>query len=435
MCIQEIKRKTFTIVAVFWILLCLSVICEGVDTPLSTLPAGGVVGSTDVFVVVQGTVTYKVTGAQLITLMETGMTNLTVISATSTTFSGDLLMDRLDDPTWKYVQDWSDTTQSAGKLDGGGFTDNGDGTLTVEAGSGIIKIINSATGANRFFDWSQSASIGFSDNDTSYVYVDYAAGSPAIATSADIPTDHNTKILLGLVYRDGTDLHTTTAGQVISNINNRVFWKDIEVNGNFQRATGLILSATGTRNITVTTGIVYAGMTKQSYAAFDSSSGDSFISYYSDGASGWTEIADVTQIDNSYYDNGSGTLEALNNNYSTNRYIYMDSDGHLFMVYGTAQYVKLADALEESAPSDIPDLLKDIGLLIGKIIIEKDASTFSETLSAFADAVTYSGVTDHNDLGNIQGGDNGCTSRINRGFYCLLRNEGTITVSAQRPVS
>ena len=146
---------------------------------------------------------------------------------------------QLGSPTYTSIQDLINTTQSAGKLTGGDITDNGNGTVSIAAGTGLIRTTDSDTGELKFFDWSTSSSVSLTDNSINYIYVDYNSGSPQIGVYTSIPSDTNTKILLGCVYREGENLHITTAGQVITNYIHKDFWKDIDLRGKFQRVNGL----------------------------------------------------------------------------------------------------------------------------------------------------------------------------------------------------
>jgi len=317
-------------------------------------------------------------------------------------------LEHIGSPTYSSIQDWLNTTQSAGKLTGGGISDNGDGTVTVAAGTGFIKTTDSDIGVTKFLDWAEDTSVSLTDDSINYIYVEYNAGSPQVVSSTSRPTDRNTNILLGQVYRDGTDLHITTAGQVVSNYASKTFWKDIEVNGKFQRVSGFIISEKADRKFAVSSGLTYAGLTKITLPAFDSSSGHTFTAVYQDGAGGWTFSPGQTQIDNLHYDDGSGTLAELSDpqgwwSFFGVHWIYEDTDGHVFVVYGRDDY-RLDDAVNAQPPSSLPDLLVEIGLLVGKIVIEKNASSFETIESPFDIAFTPSVIVYHNELAGIEGG-------------------------------
>jgi len=328
--------------------------------------------------------------------------------STTTVSASDVDVLQLGSPTYTNVQDWLNTTQSAGKLTGGDITDNGNGTVKVAAGTGFIKTTDSDVANTKFFDWSVNNSLSLTDNATNYIYVEYNSGSPQIVASTSTPSDKNTNVLLGLVYRDGTDLYITTAGQVISNYAKNTLWKDLEVNGKFQRVNGIMISETGTRNIAITSGFVYAGLTKEAFPAFDSSGTDTFTYYYRDGSGGWTKVTGQSQIDNLHYDDGSGTLAELSSQSGWRKYygvhwVYATIDGSIFVVYGQGNYL-LSDAENAQPPSSLPDIIESVGMIVGKIIIEKGSDTFESVESAFDVFFVPHTVANHNELSGLQGG-------------------------------
>ncbi|MHA1880402.1 MAG: hypothetical protein ACTSYG_08395, partial [Candidatus Heimdallarchaeota archaeon] len=315
---------------------------------------------------------------------------------------------QLGSPTYSSLQDWMNVSQSAGKLTGGDITDNGDGTVSVAAGTGFIKTTDSDVGETKFFDWSADSSVSLTDNSPNYIYVEYNAGSPQIVASTSIPSDKNTNVMLGIVFRDGNDLHITTAGQVVTNYAKKTLWKDIEVNGKIQRVSGMQLSETGTRNIAITSGSYYAGLTKVNFSAFDSSGTDKFTYYYRDSSGGWTKVTDQTQIDKLHYDDGSGTLVELSDQQGWRKYygvhwVYTTVDGDVIVLYGQGDYL-LTDAQNAQPPTSVPDLITSVGGLIGKIIIEKNADTFESVESAFDICFVPYAISSHNELSGLQGG-------------------------------
>jgi len=320
----------------------------------------------------------------------------------SGTINGDSVgLPYIGSATYTDLHDWWNTTQSAGKLTGGTITDNGNGSATVAAGSGIIKTTNNDIGESKFFNWAENTNVSLTDNSINYIYVEYNSGNPQIAVATSNPTDKNTNVLLGMVYREGTDLHITTAGQYVANYAKNDFWKDIDVNGKLQWSSGIKPSESGTRYLALTEGKIYAGLTPVTFNAFNSSA-TAMTGYYSDGGSGWTSTS-VNQIDNQYYDDGSGALASLTNNNYTCRYIYIDSDNHVYMVYGTSEYNKLGDAIEEEPPDSVPIMLSSIGMLVSKVIIKQGQTNFERVYSYFGIDRPAGTVINHDELGNILG--------------------------------
>jgi len=313
-------------------------------------------------------------------------------------------------------------TQSSGKFSGGIFTSLITGEINVSGGRGFFRATNNDTAEALYKEW-DSDTISLTNNSINYLYVNYNSGNPIIQTSTSMPSDHNTKILLGLVYREGTELHEIHAGQYIASYDKNDFFKDIEINGKFQRVNGIMISETGTRNIAVTAGAVYAGMTKETINSFDSSATDTIkYYYYRNGTGGFTKITGQTQIDNLHYDDGSGTLATLSsggwfggNNYGIH-WVYEDIDSELFVVYGIDSYT-LKEAQEENPPSDIAELLHEVSGLIGKIIIQKNSNSFTSTQTSFTQTFSPSSVSNHNELSNLQGGATDEYNHLNNTEY------------------
>ena len=85
---------------------------------------------------------------------------------------GGLLINTIGSPTYDDLQTIINTYMSAGKFTGGGFTDNGDGSITVAAGTGMIKSTDSDTGTLYSFDWAEDTSVSLADNSVNFVFVD-----------------------------------------------------------------------------------------------------------------------------------------------------------------------------------------------------------------------------------------------------------------------
>ena len=158
--------------------------------------------------------------------------------------------------TFSTVQDMQNIFHSAGWVSGGGITDDTDGTITVAAGTGLIRATDGATAEILFFDWAaeSGANVDLVDNDVSYVYAEYNSGSPrAIATKTQ-RTDFNTNVLIAVVAREGTTLHINTADRqsIGDHANNMI--RRLKATVPYGHDTGGILSETGTRNIDITAG-------------------------------------------------------------------------------------------------------------------------------------------------------------------------------------
>ncbi|MCK4248357.1 MAG: hypothetical protein KAX15_01100 [Candidatus Omnitrophica bacterium] len=302
-----------------------------------------------------------------------------------------------------YYTAWQNYTQSAGRVSGGAVTDGGGGTADIAAGSGYFKTTDSETGVTVLLPWSLVEGLALVDNAVNYIHVNYNAGTPAVQTTTDRTTiELNREFTLARIFRSGTTLHIINSGVNLPNFAREEHERLLSVRG-FERATGGEISETGTRNIASTAGRFYLGLNYVDTAAKDTAVADTFSSWYRDGAGGWTEVTAQTQIDNGYYDDGTGTLHALTANRYAVFWVYIHFDSDLHVIYGQGDY-KLTDAENAVLPDSLPDQVQDFGTLAAKIIIKKNAAAFTSIVSAYKTLFPVSSPPDHNDLGGLQGG-------------------------------
>jgi hypothetical protein len=319
------------------------------------------------------------------------------------TTADDVTIDDLGTPTYTTVQDWLNVTQSAGVISGGGISDNGDGSVTAAAGTGFIKTSDSDVGANLSFDWAENTNVSLTDESDNWIYVDYNSGTPIIGAVASYTSlDLHTQIIIGKVYREGTEVHIIDIQQTLSDFARKViqrFWERDKV----VRVSGLALYAAGTRNIATSLGIIYAGLDRISIDAKDTSDADTFTYVYRDGGGGWSETDSQTQIDNINYDDNSGTPPPLTAGRYGVHWVYTSHDGDIYVQYGQGNYT-LAQAQAALVPTPSPELTA-VGTLIGKIIIQKSASSFTSIESAFTQTFEGTTVSDHGALAGLTDDD------------------------------
>jgi len=333
------------------------------------------------------------------------------LTGTATTASNvlneNVHMDVLSGATYSDLADWFNSTQSSGKISGGEFTDNGDGTIKVAAGTGIIRASGTTSvEPAMLFDWDEAISLSVTDEDTSYIYIDYNSGTPTVAaTLTKTDCDNRSRILLGKVFRKGSSAHLAPAGMVIDEATKRTSTYLTQVFGEVVRASGVVISEVSDRYLASTDGVLFAGLTRVATTGVDTSGSDTFKYYYYDGdlvTPAWVE-ADVSTINNIQYNDVATGLEDLSANRYGVHWVYGDYDGHIMVVYGQGDY-RLNKAVSAQPPSSLPDHVADFGFLAAKIIIKKSATNFNELLSAYDTAFTPSGAADHNELGGLQGG-------------------------------
>ena len=298
---------------------------------------------------------------------------------------------------------------SAGSVLGFALTDNGNGTINLAAGEAMLRptadehddLISCAVAA--------TTNLALTDNSLNYVYVNYNTGTPVVQVGTAL-TDFNCldKCLIYTIAREGTTLYWVDVGSQNIDPNRKHRRMLLECEGFRHVKGGCVLSATGTRNIAVSAGSFYYGLAKISHSAFDTSAASTFKYYYRNGAGGWTTSTGNTQINNTQYDDGTGTLATLSNNKFGVHWVYLvlDNPTILAVQFGQGDYANLSDAEASSVPS-APPTLQGVGVLVGRVIIEKSAVAFSDVASAFAEVFVSGVATSHNGLSGIQGGTAG----------------------------
>jgi hypothetical protein len=312
---------------------------------------------------------------------------------------------KLGSPTLYTLQDMQNVVHSTGWVSGGVVTDATGGAVNVTAGSGLIRATDSNTAQLNFCEWSQSLGLALTDASVNWVIVDYNAGTPVVAKTTVDPTGDNTKIILARVYRSGTDLHIFSGVRSTIGDHAALMMRSMAETMPFAHVSGAATSATGTRNLAITSGVFWHGLTRISTAAFDSSAAGRWIYYYRNGSGGWTEQSAQSQINNTQYDNGTGTLATLTANKYGVHWVYLGASGAVYIQFGQGDYT-LTQAQDAAVPSEPPDVATD-ARLIAKIIIQKSASAFTSVESAFMSTFTPAAISEHNNLSSLQGGTTG----------------------------
>ncbi|KKN70966.1 hypothetical protein LCGC14_0425680 [marine sediment metagenome] len=307
-------------------------------------------------------------------------------------------MARISGSTFSTVQHAQDIFHSAGWISGGVVSDDADGTITVAAGTGLIRATDSATAQILYFDWASEAgaNVALADNDINYVYIEYNGGSPQAVATTTVRTDFNTNVLLASISREGTVLHINQTDQhTVGDHANSMIRRMVGVQP-YGHVSGGILSETGTRNIALTAGTFWRGLTEFSTGAVDTQGADTFSYYYNDGS--WQKVSSVSDIHQSNYNNfGVGLATLANNRYGVH-WVYLQADSDdVAVIYGIGSYT-LSQAEDVQPPSAVPLVVEVEGILAGKIIIGKDDAAFTQVESAFQTKFSGSLATDHADL-------------------------------------
>lgn len=306
------------------------------------------------------------------------------------------------------LRDALETIVSAGTNQGAYITDGGGGTIDVGAVYGYMRKTDSPLGVLASFVFGGSTGHAIPSGEVRFVGIEYNGGSyQASLKSADTWNGHD-EFRLGSVANEGGTLHIVNSPKIaidaLERIEHRFF--DTRPLEYASRLGGLRFGETGTRNLTLTEGELYDGLTEHPITAKDTSGSDTFDAYYRDGGSGWTKVSAQTQWDNQKYDDGSGTLQFVSVGQYGVHWLYLEADDTVVSVYGQGNYATLADAQEAQPPASLPLRLTPKGhaALGAKVIYQRNAGTLSQIDSAFEQVFSGTGVVDHAELSNLQGG-------------------------------
>lgn len=309
----------------------------------------------------------------------------------------------LGSPTHETVRKQFSIYHSAGVYTGGDITDDGDETITVAAGTGSIRATDDVNSPLMTLDWGAESGAGVAlvDDDMNYIYVEYNGGTPQVVATTTRREDHHTNIWLGTVYKyTGTEMHITPNRFDVADHAGRMIERLIHTQG-LTRESGALISETGTRNFALTASVWWLGLTHTSLAAYDTAAASTFTGFYMDGVGGWTEVTAQTQIDNTQYDDGDGTLGLLTGSRKGVHWAYVAQDGDLYVVYGTGNYTT-GQADDATPPTSLPPHFQENhAALVGKITIQRNASSFFNIETPFTTVFAGSGVTSHSDLADL----------------------------------
>ena len=311
----------------------------------------------------------------------------------------------IGEPTYNDLQSHINNTFSAGVINGFELTDSGSGEIDVNIGTGMIRGSDSSIAPLLQFDFIGKTNLSLTNNKANWIYIDYNSGTPDVFATLTLDSlTFNDDFVIGRVYRDDDELHIIHAGNYYNNNPHIMGFRLWEIYG-MQRASGMVTSEIGTRNVAITSGVFYLAQKRFTTTAFDSSGADDFTLWYRDGGVGWTELTGQTQISNTEYDDGDGTLGTVLPNQYGVFWVYIHDDGDVHVIMGQDSY-KLAEALDSVLPSSLPSKVTTTGFFIARITIERDeVSSFTDVGAPWETAISSASVEDHGDLAGLEDND------------------------------
>ena len=277
------------------------------------------------------------------------------------------------------------------------YTDNGDGTFTVAEQTFTLR--DNSNHLGNAVPYVLPAETFDPPLGKSYLVADYNDGTPIrrLITNVELITESDVAPDV-TVYREVNELHLLDWDGIGSGMTNRLHQRTVKTR-RFERESGLKLSEKNTRELLLTTARVWYGANRILLGECDTAVDKFELWYHVAGV--WTK-ADVTQYNNTQYDNGTDLVAIGNNKYTVN-WIYrgIEYREHMIVVLGNEEYHDLATADNASEPP-VPDLVVAQFLLVGRVLVEKDANT-GIVQSSFDERFTPSAASNHENLANLLG--------------------------------
>ena len=316
--------------------------------------------------------------------------------------ANDIEFQAIGSPTYSNAQHWFDIVQSSGIIDGYTITSGDDAThIDIAAGKGIVKTTDSELGTTVSFETSAVDELELTALSMNYIYVDYSAGSPQVLATTDYSIiELNRMFPIGLVYSNVAVTHIANVGVHISNLARTEHERLAERDG-FTYISGATTTKS-TLDLIITAGVWYYGHTRITTDALDTTGADTFI-YIHYGTASWiTDNATASVVDATHYNDGDDVLGELGVNAYGTQWLYVTTDSHYYIKYGT-QNGTLSAAELAKPPAEGHIYLDGLGKLIAKIIVRQTGDIVAIT-QIFEDTYISGTVANHQELGELQGG-------------------------------
>lgn len=229
--------------------------------------------------------------------------------------------------------------------------------------------------------------------------------SYSVITDVELITESSIAPVL-TVYKDDSFLNVLGWDNEAEGLSNKIHQRLVKTR-RFERESGMILASTGSpveRTLTITEGKAWNGVNRATFPAFNSSI--HILKQFYHSASVWTSSG-VTQYDNIHYDDGTNLATLSNNNRYSAIWVYKGKAENInsaYYVWSPKEYSTQLEAELSTIPTNIPPLIQNYGLLVGRIVIQKNSAS-GLISSAFETVYSLTSGINHNDTGNLNTGE------------------------------
>ena len=284
--------------------------------------------------------------------------------------------------------------------------DNEDNTITVSEVTARLFTTTDYTG--EFIDCIVAGGIfSVPINTTRYIVVNYNNGVPVMQCITDSANINESNVIpVTSVFNDNAEIHYRTfdywAIGALNKHNQRLVYTR-----KYLRQSGLSISESGTRYLTVSAGKLWYGIKQYVTGIVTTAVHEKFYQWYHDPSapSSWTNVKISQSYNNTHFDDILlGYKEMTGGKYGVN-WIYLmvtDDENELMYTMSRYEYNSVGEAQAATIPT-APTTIDSHCLLVGRVIFLKGAAT-GLIESAFDTTFTGSQISEHNSLTNLQGG-------------------------------
>lgn len=282
------------------------------------------------------------------------------------------------------------------------FLDNNNGTCTI--GSCNVNLRDNTTlyGRIKTYNVSSKTFTIPADGNTYFIEINYNSGNPTYqltSNAADI--NDSTIVAIYSCWRVTTSIGYAYFGSNGTLLSNKINYM-IDDTKPYSVSNGSSLRVSEVNRLwSITSATIYSGTTRVNAPSIIASNTNMYACYHSSGS--WMYTSGSSLYDNLNYDDGTN-LQTLGNNKWSVRWIYraIGKPDRIFYTLGSTSYNTSASADLEQPRTDLPKVIIDHCILVGKSIIQYNAAS-GITRYVISTAFSSSSVTNHNDLNGILG--------------------------------
>ena len=262
---------------------------------------------------------------------------------------------------------------------------------------------------------SKSFTVTSSFLDVQFLTINYNNGAPRynISTNLSAIDDIQTVPVATFTMGTGGTISYTDWDEPGTLLANKLDKRIIDLYG-VQKASGLGLSAVNS-HINVGAGSGYVGVKHLTFTTSSTANYHQFV-LLSHKASDWSGSF-LNGWVNTLYDDGANLRPLGNNKYVANYVFRGIGSLNRSQVILSTQYTNYQDVVNSKLPT-VPAELKDISLLVGRVITQQGKTTATLVENVIDSSTFLSTISNHNELNGLQGGD-----ALNLNFYHLTSAE------------